>query len=325
MRSKEEAFMRDDCNFSKRLELLMESDQFFPVISDDFTNRLVEKKKRRGYLTAPDIGKITGVSATAVKNWLYTGAIPKMSCLKSLSTVFGVSVEWLLGQTETTNLETKVGFEAFDEMGFTVTAYENLCALKRQGIDMKQIMSGVNHLLEYSTQPYAHKRDLIEEYREQAENEETNEEKQYLLDAAERISKETVEIHLPILEQLNRFFDLYSDGIYARIPMQQVVALQAQLENCKDNPDAWDQIPFFKYFRDKISPAQNDSTALFELENTLREIKKLLIVQKKEELAKIGPRFNGNYETDWAGVTYGYGASQEYALELMSEFYATDK
>lgn len=307
----------------ERLQLLMESEKFPPIVCDDFSKQLADKKKNRGYLTPPEFGKAAGVSPTSVKNWLYKGTVPNMSCLHKLSNTFGVSVEWILGQTETTNLETKVGYAAFEELGFSVAAYENLRILKNQGGNMKNIMSGINHLLEFAVQPHAHMSDLVEEYREQAENEETAEERQYLLDAAEKIGKEAVEISLPILEQLNKFFDLYKNGIYARIPLREVVKFRNQLNECKDNPDLLDQIPFWHFFKETISPAQNDSTALFEIENTLKEIKKQLIAQKKTALAK-DPMFDKKYDSTWAGAMYQYGASQEYALELMSEFYNLD-
>lgn len=338
--------------FAKRLECLM-TQKDFPVIPKTETLRqLAEKKQRLGHLSGADIAKIAQVSTASANYWLANKTFPQMECLKLLSDAFGVSVEWLLAQTDSRNLEFKTGYGAFEELGFSAKAYENLKRLKDQGRDMKELMDGINQLLEYDTQPHSDLSDEIEEYKKQAAIEDTEDEKEYLLGAADKLDKYVAEIRLPALEYLNDFFDLYPNGVYTHVPLRKVMKLgiidedfvdaaQAAIDAAKtmhSSQSSDEEWLVDEYTRAKIqkfsemqrslfstiSPAQNDGAALFAFENVLKEIKKKLIIKKVEEKSKGTKYFDKEYLPTFSGATYGYHQSQEYALELLCDFYALD-
>ena len=138
------------------------------------------------------------------------------------------------------------------------------------------------------------------------------------------MDKHVAEIQLPILESLNKFFDLYPNGIYTYVPLRRVMKLGSL-----DEEDTETDIKKLTEMKNSLfttmSPAQSDGAALIVLENNLKEIKKHLVedeVNKRSQ--KDIKHFDDEYMPTFKGATYGYGASQERALEILCSFYSID-
>ena len=150
--------------FSKRLDKLMSEKEFPVQPNDHILIELQHKKERNGYLSAPDIGKIVGASAQAVLNWLSSpSVVPNMKYIHKLSDAFGVSVEWILGQSDIPHAEKKETFDVFHEYGFSAEAFQVLDRLKEQGENMEVLMQGLNAFLAYYTTPYDWLAEAVEE------------------------------------------------------------------------------------------------------------------------------------------------------------------
>lgn len=65
----------------------------------DFPQILLQLKNQTGYTNA-FIGNACGVSESAVRTWLSGKKVPSINALKSLSDLFGVSTDYLLGNEQ---------------------------------------------------------------------------------------------------------------------------------------------------------------------------------------------------------------------------------
>lgn len=357
-----------DCNnteeksetFIDRLWLLRKGKDFFPTGKTDLNISLAafeEKKKKNGSLTQADIAKIAGVSGEAVKLWYnkHSPTTPRTAIVKRLSDAFNVSVEWLLGQTDAPTLEQREGFEPFKKFGFSFEAYQMLCVLHEQGEDMKSLMHGINNILEFSLCPQADLKNLADEFRTEAENEMdlSPEDKALYLKKAEDMERAAKQLSLPALVSLNKFFDLYKSGTYIHAPAKDVVRFRRDLEAHVDSilrsipkTDDKEVVESFKnnleenlhliqsgskwskIFSHPASPVYDDSAALFELENTLKEIKKQLVRKEKQRLDALPMSqrtFTDTFESTFPDPLYGYAASHEFAIKQLSDFYLIEE
>lgn len=78
----------------------------------NFPQVLLELKKQNGYTNAY-IGNACGVSESAVRTWLSGKKTPSSVALKSLSLLFNVSTDYLLGNEKKTPAEADVTFDDF--------------------------------------------------------------------------------------------------------------------------------------------------------------------------------------------------------------------
>ena len=78
----------------------------------EFPQVLLELKKKNGYTNAY-IGNACGVSESAVRTWLSGKKTPSSAALKSLSLLFNVSTDYLLGNEEKTPADADVTFDDF--------------------------------------------------------------------------------------------------------------------------------------------------------------------------------------------------------------------
>ncbi len=78
----------------------------------NFPQVLLELKKQNGYTNAY-IGNACGVSESAVRTWLSGRKTPSSVALKSLSLLFNVSTDYLLGNEKKTPAEADVTFDDF--------------------------------------------------------------------------------------------------------------------------------------------------------------------------------------------------------------------
>ena len=63
-----------------------------------FSNRLSKTREARG-MSASDLARLMGVTATAVWNWEKNGVNPRPETLTLLARVLGVSEDYLLGRS----------------------------------------------------------------------------------------------------------------------------------------------------------------------------------------------------------------------------------
>lgn len=75
-------------------------------------NRFKEQRIKNGYATQSDLAKVLFVNQTAVSQWERGVTTPSAPILKTLSELYGVSIDYLLGNTA----ENKVT-SATDEFG----------------------------------------------------------------------------------------------------------------------------------------------------------------------------------------------------------------
>lgn len=270
------------------------------------------KKIKTGKLSYQDIGDIVGVTSQAVFRWgnPNTAATPKMEYIQKLSEAYNVSAPWLLGLSEVPNEENEADYSPFKELGFSYKAYENLCQLKNQGESMESLMQGLNYVLEYGIHPWSWVGDDTQELEKRIAEEDDPKEQERLKECLQSDIERMKTLNIPILSQLNKFFDLYAQGIYMEVPVQRLVALDKCLEENGINGTA-----LYDFFN-PTSPAMTDSAALLTVESTLKEIKKQLLKDtlKNRDIEK-------ELEFMLDDSTMGPMASQAYALKLLNEYY----
>lgn len=85
----------------------------------EFPQVLLELKKKNGYTNAY-IGNACGVSESAVRTWLSGKKTPSSAALKSLSLLFNVSTDYLLGNEEKTPANTGERVISDDDIMFAL-------------------------------------------------------------------------------------------------------------------------------------------------------------------------------------------------------------
>ena len=302
--------------FSDRLGELMNEKKFPVQANDHLLIELRNKKERLGYLSAPDIGKIVGASAQAVLNWLNSpSTVPHLKYIHKLSDAFGVSVEWILGQSDVPHAEKKEVYGVFSEYGFSAEAFQVLDRLKEQGENMETLMRGLNAFLAYYTTPYDWLSEVIKDATNDLESEDDEGEKELLRAEIEFDSKREAKIAVPALNSLNSFFDLFSNGMIVQVPIQTVLEEQRRLT------EEGKGVRWHKLLMNTIYPAQSDSAALFEVETALRDAKKQLIKKELKRIKKLPKKYTEQKEIVAVSEEFGFLSTQQHALEQLDLFY----
>lgn len=308
--------------FPDKLNALMNEigELYTPKAKTPLLEEKRNKKLKTGKLSYQDMGDIAGVTSQAVFKWGNPNSptTPKMEYIQRLSDAYDVSVPWLLGLSDVPNDENERDFSPFKELGFSYKAYENLCQLKKQGEDMKSLMQGLNYILEYGTHPWSWLGEEIEELEKQIELEDDSAEKEDLNRLLQENINQMKTLNIPILEQLNKFFDLYPQGTYVEVPVQVLLELRNSLEKNGVEGTRWSGL-----FKNTVSPAMTDSAALLTIENTLKERKKHLLkeVLKGRDIDKeVDSLFDRSFDEIDESET-GPIATQEYALMLLNNYY----
>lgn len=96
-------------------------------------NRFREQRIKNGYATQSDLAKVLFVNQTAVSQWERGVTTPSAPILKTLSELYGVSIDYLLGNaTEEKNSSTKDEFGALfsqlppDKQEFVIAAMRGM-------------------------------------------------------------------------------------------------------------------------------------------------------------------------------------------------------
>ena len=182
---------------------------------------------------------------------------------------------------------------------------------------MQSLMQGLNYILEYGIHPWdSSLGEEIEDFEKDIENEEDLVKKEELTAILNEEIEKSKKINIPILEQFNKFFDLYPQGTYMEIPIQVLFEMRRSLEKYGVEGTA-----FGKLFANGISPAMTDSAALLTIENTLKERKKLLL-QEVLKGRDINKEVKDLAENAFKNETFiDPTATQEYALKLLNDYY----
>jgi len=260
---------------------------------------LEEKRKQKG-LSTYDVAALCGASAQSVSNWINSknGIVPKPATMLKLSEAFGVTTAWLTGETDAPNQEVTIEFGPFSALGFSYVAYENLCKMNKMGVNMRTLMQGINVILEsiYSEEEGLAKLIIEKENKKKTENEEAkdkktgdknSEEDEEYSELVERYRQDRIrDYELPIVDRLNKFFDLHKTGRKIKVPRETFMALsQGKVETDYD------------YDIDNVYPEEEDEAALAAFCTELRKAKgkiirdKLATAPNELELEKGNPVF----------------------------------
>ena len=230
---------------------------------------LEEKRKQKG-LSTYDVAALCGASAQSVSNWINSknGIVPKPATMLKLGEAFGVTTAWLTGETDAPNQEVTIEFAPFREFGFSYAAYESLKKMKECGTDMIRLMMGINCILESR---HSDNQEWAKHVLDEPDGDYTEEERA----TAKEYLKEPGDYELPVVESLNQFFDMHSEGEYVKIPFSVMEKLYGT-----DSTIGFDELQRIS----KLShPDEEDEAKLAVFSNELRKIKGRII---KERLAK---------------------------------------
>lgn len=125
--------------------LLPESKRDCPLVNQDIID-IIKKQ------TGKDKG-----SKQSVTDWL-GNSIPKLDVIIALADACGVTVDWLLGRASAKSIEEEQGYKPFEDLGFSIEAYQALIKLDnrhRTSVDYPYIinkeMDALNLILEDCT------------------------------------------------------------------------------------------------------------------------------------------------------------------------------
>ena len=232
-------------------------------------------------ISTKDMAKLAKVSTTAYNNWFkydYTTTedegekknkrsfIPRLVYLRNIAYAFGVTIEWLLG-LEAQNqkfVEVEQKKLVFEEFGFSPNAYKKLSEVKSKFRNTKEIMSGINVLLENAS---------LSDFT--IENEDGE--------------KETSIYVGGILGALNRYFSLYKDGAYGRISAKELNRLKYLLRNKGFDPAKDKVSDYIDIYIHNELPYALEAAHLFEIQKELTNCKANWTINYYNELVSKHP------------------------------------
>ncbi len=230
-----------------------------------------------------DLAQAAGNSGQTVNGWYNKGYYPSMDTLSNLAKAFNVSMEWIMSTNDTITPQFEREYTVFEKYGISEQAYRSLVSMKEQGVDMGELMAGLNHILSFITARFM---------------------------PADGESAEC----LPVLEALSGFFNLYENGLRVRYSSEKMQAWMSKLSEGKDELTAEE----YKFVLSKScmpeNPFMTDTQSLLTLETYLKQCKGKVVKETLVEIPDFVPIEDGLMSTNGKN-------SQKAALKELNRIY----